>query len=144
MWVPGQLKDGSKSNESKCENVLEDRSEEEEIKRNIVNDMEHDLSNKSDKDIGIQSSSSEPSLNETKHDKQMVSEDIPEGSSSSQNCNDQKITIEYRDYEVLIINDNQKSTASRAKIVGNMGLYFSFAQSLCFTTSFVTIKIVFY
>ena len=132
MWVPAKLVDGSNSKELEPESVVKDsRAVVESLEENrgteAINQEQKNSSDKPDDDnlTKISSNATSAADNVEKHDNQVLSEEMPGTSSVSENSAKEKVEIEHRDYDVFIINDSHKTTASRASVVGNMTFMFS-------------------
>lgn len=128
MWVPAKSIHGSNSNELEPEIVAKDsigavESLEEHRGTSFINQEEQGSLDMSNDDIltMISSDATSATDNENKRNNHTIfSEEIPGNSSVIENSTKEKVEIEHRDYDVFIINDGQKTTASRASIIGNV------------------------
>ena len=121
MWVPKGPKEESGNADSRCEGV----SGQEEMDK--VEDCEtHEFIIPGAAALDSSAHAGTNDSEQASGDAVKQENDLPASmeeascSSASKSCTSEKLNFEYRNYEVFIINDSQKTTNARASIVGNV------------------------
>ena len=121
MWVPAKPKEAFQGTSTESKGAAKDEgslAEQSCIKEQaIIPDEEEkaaDLSGECSSDCNTKGLLD----HEMKQDNQTAYEEKPDSSSAKKHSAQEKVSTEYRDYDVFIINDSQKNTVTRANIVG--------------------------